>query len=600
MLFNVRYIFYRIILIFILSININYAHGQSFQNDSTISSPNVILIMTDDQGYGDFGFKGNNVIKTPHLDLLAENSASLSDFYVHPVCSPTRASLMTGRHNYRTRVIDTWHGRSMMDPDEVTIADVLQNAGYRTGIFGKWHLGDNYPMRAIDQGFDEALVHLGGGIGQPSEPIGNDRRYTDPLLYHNGRLVHTHGYVTDVIGDYTNRFIRQAHANNEPFFVYLAPNAPHSPYHDVPQDWYEYYLEHADELAKLILSDFDEDELNNQVDTVARIFAMISNIDDNVGRVMKQLQDLDIVNETLVIYLNDNGPNTRRYVGPFRGMKTEVYEGGIRSPLWLHWPSRLSAGVHSNRPTAHIDLMPTILEACGIEIPEDLELDGRSLLPLLTNDNSEDWPERTITIQTHRGDKPQRYHHFMIRDDIWKLVNNSGFQFEELPGEPHFSLYNLHLDPGETNDLSDEYPEIVERLKNAYDEWFDDVSSTRPDNFVAPRIIVGASENPTKLTRQDLQQGVWRGDGPPGFWKLQVSESGLYDVMLLIQPAKDVAEIASISFGNQKLTRKISPRADVSLMRNVYLESGELDLSVELSTNGEQRPPYQVIITRRY
>ncbi len=566
------------------------------------AAPNVVLIMTDDQGYGDFGYKGNEVMHTPHLDRLARSSASMSDFYVHPVCSPTRASLMTGRDSYRTGVVDTWKGRSMMNIDEVTIAEVLRDAGYRTGIFGKWHLGDSYPMRPIDRGFDEALVHLGGGLGQPSDAVGNQDRYTDPLLYHNGRKVHTHGYVTDVLGDYTNRFIRQAHANDEPFFIYLAANAPHSPFHDVPEDWYEYYLERTDKLAELIVEDLQGNRLQDEIDRLARISAMITNIDENVGRVMAQLRELGIEDKTLVIYLNDNGPNTRRYVGPFRGMKTEVYEGGIRSPLWLHWPARLSPERRSERPAAHIDVMPTILEACGVPLPNGVQIDGRSLLPLLGDDAEQaeaDWPDRTLVIQAHRGAIPQRYNHFMIRDDRWKLINNSGFGNEQLPGEPEFSLYDLREDPGETRDLADKHPEIVQSLKQAYDDWFDDVTTTRPDNFSPPNIIIGGSENPTKLTRQDLREGAWIGDGPPGYWQLDVVQAGRYDIKLLIAPTKDMPETATIRYADREITRRVSPDADVVLFRNVPIEAGELRLSTQLSTNGEQRPAHQAIVQRR-
>ena len=196
--------------------------------------PNVVLIMTDDQGYGDFGATGNRVIQTPHLDQLATQSVQLSHFYVSPVCSPTRASLMTGRYNYRTRCIDTWIGRSMMDPNETTVAEVLQGAGYRTGIFGKWHLGDCYPMRPNDQGFHESLVHKGGGLAQPSEPLENKRRYTDPILFKNGQQVQTKGYCTDVYFDHALEFIKRSHQSNKPFFTYIATNAPHGPFHDVP------------------------------------------------------------------------------------------------------------------------------------------------------------------------------------------------------------------------------------------------------------------------------------------------------------------------------------------------------------------------------
>ncbi len=213
--------------------------------------PNVILIMSDDQGYGDFGIQGNPVFRTPHIDAMAKRSASMSTFYVCPVCSPTCACLMTGRYNYRTRVVDTWVGRSMMEPSEVTLAEVLSDAGYATGIFGKWHLGDCYPMRPIDQGFQMSLVLRGGGFAQPSEPPENQRRYTNPILFRNGLKVQTEGYCTDVYFDAALEFIEASQRQQRSFFVYLPTNTPHSPLHDVPESLRMDYRQQADKLLQL-------------------------------------------------------------------------------------------------------------------------------------------------------------------------------------------------------------------------------------------------------------------------------------------------------------------------------------------------------------
>src|SRR5262245_10062555 len=230
--------------------------------------PNVVLIITDDQGYGDLGVHGNAKIRTPNLDRLAQQSVRLTHFYACPVCSPTRASLMTGRYNYRTGVVDTYLGRSLMHPDELTIAELLRDAGYRTGIFGKWHLGDNYPLRAIDQGFQEALVCKGGGLTQPSDPPGNS--YFDPVLMHNGKAEKAKGYCSDVFTDAALNFIKQG--SDQPFFVYLAFNAPHDPL-QVDQKLVEPYL-------KL---DLDA--------TTAKVYAMVENIDANVGRLTNMLDE---------------------------------------------------------------------------------------------------------------------------------------------------------------------------------------------------------------------------------------------------------------------------------------------------------------------
>ncbi len=388
--------------------------------------PNIVIILTDDQGYGDLGVTGNPVLRTPNIDALSRRAASMTTFYVSPVCAPTRASLMTGRYNYRTRVVDTYMGRAMMEPDEVTVAEVLQEAGYATGIFGKWHLGDCYPMRPMDQGFEMSLVHRGGGIGQPSDPPGGEGRYTNATLFRNGRRVETDGYCTDVYFDAAIQWIEDAHRDERRSFTYIATNAPHGPFHDVPQDLYDQYR-----VMNLDNDQFPQREGHALPDTAdtdrrARIFAMITNIDENVGRLVARLGALGILDNTLIIFMVDNGPNGRRYVAGFRGMKGGVYEGGIRSPFFAHWPARLAAGRTSDRIAAHIDVMPTILDACGVEPPDGVRLDGRSLLPLLEG-RQVAWPDRTIVIQTHRGDVPVRYHHCATRSQRWKLVHSSGF-----------------------------------------------------------------------------------------------------------------------------------------------------------------------------
>jgi arylsulfatase/arylsulfatase A len=565
--------------------------------DAPPSRPNVVLIMTDDQGIGDFGVMDNPVIETPEIDAMAARSASLATFYVSPVCSPTRASLLTGRYNYRTRCIDTFLGRSMMEPDEVTIAEVLSHAGYATGVFGKWHLGDCYPMRPIDQGFEQSLVHRGGGLAQPSEPPQNNRRYTNPMLFQNGQQVQTTGYCTDVYFDAALQFMRQAHAAGRKFFVYLPTNAPHGPVHDVPEDLRQHYMQKPKELAGLIVQPPQGDRLDSEIDTLARIAAMISNVDQNVGRLLRTLESMGIVDNTMVMFLVDNGPNTRRYVGNLRGKKSEVYEGGIRSPLWVHWPRRFPPGQIANPPAAHIDLMPTVLDACGVDPPADLRLDGRSLLPVLLRRNAP-WPERTLVIQSHRGDRPVRYHHFMIRDPRFKLLHASGFGRETFSGEPELELYDILEDSGETNNLVDEKPEVVARLKAAYDRWFDDVSTTRPDNYAPPRIQVGSMhENPTVLTRQDWRGGTWDPDAV-GHWQLYVARSGTYDVRLNFDPGSS-QENLWLTLGSQSRQAAIAAGADSYQFSDLELTTGETQLKAMLTNGDKNRGVYQVVVTRK-
>jgi arylsulfatase A-like enzyme len=279
--------------------------------------PNIVLVMTDDQGWAQVGWRGNEVIQTPHLDRLAAESVEFTRFYVSPVCAPTRASLMTGRYNYRTGVVDTYLGRAMRHSDERTLPEMLGAAGYRSGIFGKWRLGDNYPMRPQDQGFDEVLVHGGGGIGQPADPPGNS--YFDPILRHDGIEQQRKGYCTHIFFDAAIEFIERN--REKPFFAYIPTNAPHSPYL-VPDSYIEPYKTKG----------LDEKD--------AAIYGMITNIDDNVGRLVARLDDLGLAENTILIFMTDNGPTTRHFTAGLRSQKASVYEGGVRVPFLLRWPAK--------------------------------------------------------------------------------------------------------------------------------------------------------------------------------------------------------------------------------------------------------------------
>jgi len=519
---------------------------------------------------------------------------------VSPVCSPTRACLMTGRYNYRTRCIDTYIGRSMMDPGEVTLAEIMSAAGYGTGIFGKWHLGDNYPMRPGDQGFDEALVHRGGGIGQPSDPEGAERKYTDATLFHNGEKVQTEGYCTDVYFDGAMKWIEKCRAEGRNFFTYIPTNAPHGPFHDVPEDLLAAYKE-----TDLDNSRFPQDKGHKlpekcNVDKRARIFSMITNIDQNVGRLFARLEALGLTENTIVIFMTDNGPNGRRYVAGMKGMKSHVHEGGIRSPFFVHWPAALRAGQTSDRVAAHIDVLPTILDACGIPRPDDLQIDGRSLMPLLRGDKTE-WPDRTLVIQSHRGDEPLLYHHFAARNQRWKLLHASGFGRERFEGEPKFELYDMAADPLEMVDLAAKRPEVVDAMRQRYEAWFADVCSTRPDNFAPPPIHIGTPhENPVVLTRQD-----WRHvDGQPwgassiGFWILYVATAGSYDVRLRFRAAETAGE-ATLKIGQTQLSGTFEKGATECLFEKVRLAKGTMTLRADLPAEKGVRGPHKVDVLLR-
>lgn len=536
--------------------------------------PNIIIVMPDDMGYGDMGVTGNKVIRTPNLDRLASESAELTDFYVSPVCSPTRACLMTGRYNYRTRVIDTFKGRSMMDPNEVTIAEALKPAGYTSGIFGKWHLGDNHPMRPQEQGFDDVMIHRGGGLAQPSEAIANKRRYTDPILYRNGKEVQTEGYCTDVYFDAAMDFMKNAAAENKPFFAYIPPNAPHGPYHDVPEDLLNYYK--SIDLTPIL----GKNTSDQHKDTVARVFAMIENIDHNMGRLDQFLKKNDLMDNTLVMFFLDNGPNTMRYVGPFRGMKSNVHEGGIRSCFYARWPAKLKPGHKSDRIAAHIDIMPTLIDIAGVNPPSGVAFDGISVLPLLTS-NPGGWNDRTLFIQTHRGDQPVPEHHIGVRSQHWKLVHPTGFGTEQMPDNVPFELYQIMKDPGETTNLATEYPEQLAKMRRAYASWLADVSMTRPDNYAPPRIDIGVPSEPIA----DLSIQDWRvpknatGWGDGGTWFVNVKEHGPYSIELQFDTAPG-ARYMEVHVGDQKFPLEIEDGKTSVTIDNVELQTGKSTVRV--------------------
>ena len=362
------------------------------------SRPNVVLILADDQGWGDFGFHGNPQLKTPHLDRLAGQSTELTRFHVCPVCSPTRASLLTGRYNYRTGAIDTFLGRSTMVTEEVTLAEMLATAGYRTGIFGKWHLGDNYPSRPGDQGFAESLVHRGGGIGQASDPPGNS--YFDPALL--------------------------------PL--------------QVPQEYHRRYQGMG----------LDED--------TAKLYGMVANIDDNLGRLFAKLQELKLDESTIVVFLTDNGPQSHRYNGVLNDLKGSVHDGGIRVPCLVRLPGQIAAGAKIDQVAAHIDLTPTLLEACSVARPANVALDGVSLWPLLLGKQTA-LAERTLFFQWHRGDVPERDRACAARSRRYKLVQPAGREGAS-PLKPAWALYDMIADPGERQNLIDAQADVAANLRS--------------------------------------------------------------------------------------------------------------------------------------
>ena len=559
---------------------------------SVVAQPNVVVVMSDDQGYGDFGYMGNPVIRTPSLDSLAEQSVRMETFYVCPVCAPTRASLLTGRWHMRTRAIDTYVGRAMMDTDEVTVAELLRDAGYATGIFGKWHLGDCPPMRPQDQGFEETLVHRGGGIGQSSDPVGGERKYTDAVLFANGRRVETTGYCTDVYFTAALDFIDRSRARGRPFFCYIPTNAPHGPFHDVPPQLLQAYKQM--DLDPVLPKGLRGGRRDKERDKVARVYAMISNVDENVGRLLAHLERRDIADETLVIFLTDNGANGARFNAGLRGSKGEVYEGGIRTPLLARWPGQLTPGTVARTPGAHIDLLPTLAEACGVRLPEGMRIDGRSLLGSWRRDAG--MPERTFVVQCHRGDQPIAGRHAAIRQGRWKLVRPSGFAGEGPGKDIPWELYDLAADPSEQRDVIALHPDVARRMREAYAAWFRDVTTTRPLDAGPPLIRVGTSHEPNVvLTRQD-----WRrlSGGASGVWHLDVAAAMRFRIKVRLARAAVRDGEVRLRFGGVTHTRPVSKGAREVVFYEVGAHQGRTELEATLVTGARGSGAFQVTVSR--
>lgn len=470
--------------------------------------PNVVLILTDDQGYGDVGFHGNKKIKTPHLDRMAKNGIELTRFYCSPVCAPTRASLMTGCYFYRTGVIHTSRGGAKMHGEEITLAELLKQAGYKTGIFGKWHLGDNYPMRPEDQGFEETLVHKSGGIGQtPDQP----NSYFDSRLWKNGKRFQADGYCTDVFFDAAIKFMDQQKQARQPFFVYLPTNAPHTPLEVDRSYWGPY--------QKMGLNE-----------TTARVYGMVENLDENVGKLMAWLKREKLSDDTIVIFLGDNGPQQKRFTAGLRGRKSWTYEGGIRVPFVAQWPGHFQGGTKSDQIAAHIDLLPTLLSLTKTPRPASLALDGIDLSELLSGKKAE-LPERSLFFQVHRGLTPQQYQNSAVVTQRFKLVGYPGtFGDENLmqQAEPILELYDLSVDPGEANNLIQSKPEQAAALRQKYDAWFSAVQNTR--HFTPGTIVIDKEkEDPSVLCR--YQDSTYSHGGPQG-WMVKINNPGLYRVQI--------------------------------------------------------------------
>jgi arylsulfatase A-like enzyme/acetyl esterase/lipase len=449
--------------------------------------PNIIYVMTDDQGYGDVASHGNPLLKTPHLDRLRNQSVRLTEYHVSPTCAPTRAALLTGRHEFRSGVTHTTLERERLALSATTLPQLLKSAGYTSGIFGKWHLGDEDDYQPGQRGFDRVFIHGAGGIGQSYPGSCGDvpgNTYLNPLIRSDGTFVQTRGYCTDVFFREAESWVEACHKKDQPFFCYIATNAPHAPYIPPPGGREQAYQE-ALTAAGITNA--------KQLANAAPFFAMIENIDANMGRLLKKLNDLGIAEDTLVVFSTDNGTAAGAAVfnDGMRGQKGTPYRGGTRVPAFWRWQGTLPEGVDVPAVTAHIDVLPTLCEITGATIPPAIaeKVEGRSLVPLL-RDVAAEWPDRPLVTHVGRWDRGQAaesgYRNCRLREGKWSLVNTKN-------RPDAWELYDISSDPGEQTNLAALHPDVVTRLVGTYDAWW---QSVQPD--LVNEDLDGPAENPFK------------------------------------------------------------------------------------------------------
>jgi uncharacterized sulfatase len=476
--------------------------------------PNVIFVITDDQGYGDIGCHGNPVLKTPNLDRMARESVQLDNHHHDPLCSPSRAALLTGQYACRNGVWHVIHGRHLLHPAAVTMADIFSANGYRTAMFGKWHLGDNYPFAPQYRGFDEALCHRGGGVGELPDYWGNN--YVDDVYFRNGVPTRCDGYCTDVFFDAALEFIETK--SDAPFFVYLATNAMHAP-HIVPDQYAASYLHQGIPPER------------------AKFYGMIANFDENLGRLFERLKTLELDEDTLVIFTADHGtaagydPATGDgFNAGLRGKKGSVYDGGHQVNFFLRWSHRLPAEHKVRQLTAHVDILPTLIDLCGLRHDPAREFDGLSLAPVMRGEGGQ-LPKRSIIVQL-QPDEPRRWHHTALLNGRWRLVN----------GE---ELYDVECDRAQAREIAAEHPQVVDALLSEYDAFWEDMQASFGRIIAIP---VGTEhENPVLLSARDWHPTAgrvpwkqsWIVDpafDANGYWMIDVVESGRYEVELRTHP----------------------------------------------------------------
>lgn len=510
--------------------------------------PNILLILTDDQGYGDLSTHGNPHLKTPHLDQLARSGIRFERFYVNSFCAPTRAALLTGRYPLRCGVWGVTHNKETMRSEEVTLAEALQQAGYRTACIGKWHNGEQFPFTPPGQGFDEFFGFCNG----------HTNNYFDATLLRGTRPETTEGYITDVLTDEASRFIERHRQG--PFFCYVSYNAPHSPY-QVADQYYD----------KFRAAGFDE--------ATSAYYGMCENIDDNVGRLLTALDKHGLTEDTIVLFLTDNGAaraGAKHYNAGMRGEKTSVHEGGCRVPLFIRWPARFKQPKAVKQIASHIDLYPTLLDLCDVAPPEGPPIDGINLRPLLEG-RAEHWPDRVLF--THNPISPSNRYPGAVRTSRYRLVRTikgpqggSSAKPKDRSAPP-WKLFDMVADPGEKHDIARQHPDLVAQLSQQYEAWYDDISRGGLERIPIP--VGHAEENPVTLNAPQAHfGGALRFDHGPGFahdwltgwtdvdsqvwFDIDVQRAGLYEVELVYAcPEADAGSQIRIHGGQSELKVRV-------------------------------------------
>lgn len=475
--------------------------------------PNIIFIITDDQGKGDLGCTGNPYIKTPNIDNFYTDAVRLDNYHVSTTSAPTRSSIMTGRHCNRINVFHTIAGRSIVFNDEVLLPQVLAQNGYTNAMYGKWHLGDNYPNRPEDRGFHEVVRHGGGGVGQGPDYWMND--YFDDTYYHNGVEEKFEGYCTDIFFSEAIDFIEKN--QDKPFFCYIATNAPHGPL-NVPEEYYNMY-EDATIDGKPIS------------DGTRRFYGMISNIDDNFKKLEDKLVELGIADNTILIFTTDNGTagGQNIYNVGMTGGKGSHFEGGHRVPFFIRWKDgEITGGKDIDQLVAHYDLLPTFADLLDLDFIPVKPLDGKSLKPLLTEENPK-WENRILYMDTQREQNLIKYKTYAVMDEKWRLLNGN-------------ELYNVDEDLAQKNNLIDQYPEVAERLKVGYERWWDSFLAEKVDQRSSYIQVGSPRENPSRISSHDLHIGAYKGvwdqinvitaNEATGYWKIEFLETAEYAITL--------------------------------------------------------------------